>query len=68
MIELDQKGEPLETPACCMVWKDIRHEFKWSAFIKHPNILAMPSVGNGWRVNFCPSCGSDVRNSIWRPD
>jgi hypothetical protein len=58
---------PPETPPCCSVWKDIRHDFKWYSFFDYPGYLCMPSLSNGWRVNFCPSCGEQVRNQIWNP-
>lgn len=66
MISQDQEGVPIETIPCCSAWKDIRKHIAWYAFVEHPDMLCMPSIANGWRVNYCPSCGAETRDSVWR--
>lgn len=66
MIQQDEQGVPIQTVACCTAWKDIRHALAWHYFVDHPGLLCMPSISNGWRVNYCPSCGAETRDSVWR--
>lgn len=61
----ESKDPPMLTPACCSAWKDLRSTFSWYSFEDFPEYLAMPHI-NGWRVNFCPSCGSETRMAVWR--
>lgn len=63
-----ENGEPLPTPSCCSAWKDFRHNFKWYTIENHPTHMVMPSIlgsAGYWRVNYCPSCGKEVRGSVW---
>lgn len=55
------------TPSCCTPWKDLMSSFDWFEIGGNPNYLCMPSLGgHKWRINYCPSCGSPVRNFIRR--
>lgn len=66
MAESEVAALPIETASCCSAWKDFRAEFGWYALANFPNYGCMPVIGNGWRVNFCPSCGQNIRETIWR--
>ena len=55
------------TPDCCEVWPKLLHLFQWMRPDGQPDLLMMPyyTVGvDKWRINFCPSCGKEVRGCI----
>lgn len=66
------KNELKPTPDCCEVWPKLLQRFQWCAPDEYPDLLMMPFLridGVAWRINFCPSCGKEVRSCIvdkWR--
>ena len=56
---------------CCDYWPKIRPLLGWFAIDapEETGTLVMPVIGEpvpgAPRVNFCPSCGSPVRDATW---
>jgi hypothetical protein len=59
-----------ETPDCCEAWPKMLAAFYWFRFDEEPDYVAMPCIQTSdlWRVNYCPSCGAEVRGCIVRRD
>lgn len=60
-----------KTEPCCAEWPKIRPHLGWfETDAPEPGALAMPVIGpavsDAVRVNFCPSCGTPVRNARWK--
>ncbi len=51
------------TPECCGNWPRYWLSFQWFT-IEDDAFLIMPYLGNQVRINYCPSCGADVRDCI----
>lgn len=57
--------KPEETPDCCEAWPMIATRLDWVRYEDYPEFLSMPHLkvgGHLWRVNHCPSCGTEVRD------
>lgn len=49
---------------CCEVFPKMIDRFSWFVFMGDHSRRCMPYIrrtDGEWRINFCPSCGSDVR-------
>lgn len=63
-----------ETKNCCDVWPKFWPAFNWmSVEIEGEKMVVMPyhqnpNQSNKWRVNNCPSCGTDVRSTMLRQE
>lgn len=50
---------------CCEVFPKIVASFNWMIPEGSPNTLIMPNITTKeakWRINYCPSCGKEVRS------
>jgi hypothetical protein len=64
-----ESGGAVDKPAvmCCAVFEDMAKRFSWMGYEANGQRLAcMPHIygsnGERWRVNYCPSCGREVRS------
>ena len=56
----------LTTEYCCEVFPKLIPLFNWFTYVEDNGnkMLCMPYLeirGEKWRVNYCPSCGKEVR-------
>jgi hypothetical protein len=72
MINFEDENIPKVTPTCCDVWSKLIKSFFWYYFVNYPEYRAMPCIpdtdGYKWRVNYCPSCGQNVRDCVIKED
>jgi len=58
----------MDNQFCCSAFKHFVGAFKWlSVLDSDPKEFVMPhhkANGEMWRVNYCPSCGVEIRNMI----
>jgi len=60
------------TTKCCDTWPKILGAFDWWSVSDNDEFLVMPciqtvddsGVQSSWRVNHCPSCGTNLRDTI----
>lgn len=56
------------TDDCCKIWPRLWWAFYWltdeSGTLLVMPYLQAPNEGDKWRVNYCPSCGADVRDCV----
>lgn len=55
------------TEHCCEVWPKICGHFHYFGFAdgSKPDVRIMPYIPHTdgkWRVNYCPSCGAEIRS------
>ena len=61
------KNKPYIEKICCEPFKQIIHKVNWFSYTNDEGeiIMVMPNVigtdGNKYRINHCPSCGSNIR-------
>jgi len=64
----ERKEMAKEAKNCCDRWPKFWPAFRWMTFeIDGEVMAAMPHIQNQneperWRVNYCPSCGAEVRD------
>jgi hypothetical protein len=62
---MEQNKKTLEV-TCCKPFESMVSEFMWYTFEDNGQIFyVMPCIvlnDISWRVNFCPSCGENVRS------
>lgn len=61
---MEQNKKTLEV-TCCKPFESMVSEFQWYSVAENKVYYCMPCIvsnGLSWRVNFCPSCGENVRS------
>ena len=61
------------TEKCCDCFEKMLHAFQWFKPEGEYGVLLMPYIPDlyeptKWRVNFCPSCGKDIRGIVITDD
>jgi hypothetical protein len=57
-----------EQKACCAAFEAFHDELQW-IHVKEESVRIWPHLlirGTRWRINFCPSCGKDIRELVER--
>ena len=73
LFQLRNMNKTVKNKPCCEVFDNIKDELEWFSFIndEEEKVFCMPcirSVDGLLRVNYCPSCGKEVRGYTYKEE